>query len=270
MGTKRSKERKAAPASPVANDFVELADLVAAGEAQTELQRLSEYRALMLLNLAHDLRTPLTAILGFTEILIEFEKLTESQQKICERIHNSGRELQSTINLVSDLARLDLDAEHVVRHEFSLSQSLAGLCEALSRKAKQKKIALDCRVPSKIGTVVSDESKLRQILYNVLAWSIERSPERSRVTVAAAVNRGTGLQLTIRDEGKSIDVSCGFASPDTGIDKSSPLVTGLKVSQHLAEMLGATFTFASRKPRGLAIVLQLPKGTVGGPPKTLP
>jgi signal transduction histidine kinase len=260
MVTKRSKQRKAAPASPVANHSMELAELVAAGNSPANLQRLAEYRSLMLFELAHDLRTPLTAILGFTEILIDFEKLTESQREICGRIQNSGRELQGTINLVSDLARLDLDARQVVRREFSLSNLLEALCEGLSRKAKKKKINLECRLVGKIANVVSDESKLRQILYNVLAWSIVRSPEGGQVTVAA-VKKGTAVQLTIRDEGESIDVSRGLASAVNGVDKSSMLVMGLDVAERLAEMLGAAFTLANRKPRGLSIVLQIPSET---------
>jgi len=268
MVTKRSKQRNAAPASPVASDSVELTELVAAGDSQADWRRLAEYRSLMLFDLAHDLRTPLTAILGFTEILIDFEKLTESQREICARIQNSGRELQGTINLVSDLARLNLDPGEVVRRDFSLAKLLEALCEGLSRKAKKKKIALDCRVGGEIGNVVSDESKLRQILYNVLAWSIVRSPDGCQVTVAA-VKKGAALRLTIKDEGEFVDASRGLAAPDNGIDKSSVLLMGLDVAARLAEMLGATFTLANRKPRGISILLQLPLETAGVRPKEL-
>jgi len=266
MGTKRTKERGAARSSPATDHLVAPKDAARTeGESLAELRSLSEYRSLMLANLAHDLRTPLTAILGFAEILVDFEELTESQKGLCERIQNSGRELQGDINLLSDLARLDLN-ETARRREFFLAPKLHELCEALSRKAKKKNVSLDCRVEDGVGSVVSDESKLRQVLYNFLAWAIARSPEGGKVTLDASVNAARELKVTIADEGESFDVTQGFDLPGAGGgDNSSLLRTGLNVSQRLAATLGAIVTLESREPHGLSIVLLMPAGTVGVP-----
>lgn len=264
MGTKRTKEREAARSSS-ATDHVVVKDAARKdGEPFAELRRLTEYRSLMLATLAHDLRTPLTAILGFAEILVDFEELTEAQRGLCERIQNSGRELQATINLLSDLARLDLATTAVVQREFALSQKLNELCEGLSRKAKKKNVSLICRVEDGAGSVVSDESKLRQVLYNFLGWAIARSPEGGQVILAASMNATSGLEVVITDEGESIDVTRGF-DPGAGGDQSSLLAIGLNVSQRLAEALGAIVTLERRKPQGLSIKLQLPAGTAGVP-----
>lgn len=270
MGTKRTKERGAARSSPATDHIVVVNDAACTdGEPIAELQRLTEYRSLMLATLAHDLRTPLTAILGFAEILVDFEELTESQRSLCERIQNSGRELQSTINLLADLARLDLAATAVVQQEFALSPKLNELCEGLSRKAKKRNVSLICRVEDGAGSVVSDESKLRQILYNFLGWAIARSPEAGQVMLAASMNAAGGLEVRVTDEGESFDVTHGFDLASVGGDQSSLLSIGLNVSQRLAAVLGAIVTLEGRKPQGLSIVLQLPVGKVGVRP-TLP
>jgi signal transduction histidine kinase len=268
MGTKRTKERGAARSSSATDHIVVVKDAHREGEPFAELRRLTEYRSLMLATLAHDLRTPLTAILGFAEILVDFEELTESQRGLCERIQNSGRELQSTINLLADLARLDLAATAVVQREFALAPKLNELCEGLSRKAKKKNVSLICRVEDG-GSVVSDESKLRQVLYNFLGWAIARSPEGGQVMLVAGMNAASGLEVRITDEGESFDVTRGFDLAVAGGDHSSLLGIGLNVSQRLAEILGAIVTLEGRKPQGLSIVLQLPAGKVGVP-QTLP
>ena len=59
-------------------------------EANRELRHVSHYRSLFLARMSHELRTPLTSILGFTEILLDQEKLTETQQRFCQKIQNSG------------------------------------------------------------------------------------------------------------------------------------------------------------------------------------
>ena len=57
---------------------------VALEEANRELRHVSHYRSLFLARMSHELRTPLTSILGFTEIMLDQEKLTEAQQRFCQ------------------------------------------------------------------------------------------------------------------------------------------------------------------------------------------
>lgn len=62
-------------------------------EANRELQHVSHYRSLFLARMSHELRTPLTSILGFTEIMLDQEKLTEAQQRFCQKIQDSRMQL---------------------------------------------------------------------------------------------------------------------------------------------------------------------------------
>jgi signal transduction histidine kinase len=229
-------------------------------ETIAELRRFAEYRSLMLVNLAHDLRTPLTAILGFAEILIDFENLTESQRALCDRIQNSGRELQNIIRMLSDLARLDSEDSAIVRREFSLPGTLRELESAFLRKLQKKKISLVWEFADDLNSLNSDQSKLRQVLYNLLACAIERSPIGGNIHVAATASEGKGLLLRIEDEGEFLDCALGFDALRACVAGDNPtlLGVGLEISQRLAEVLGGAIKLESCKPRGLAIVLQLP------------
>jgi signal transduction histidine kinase len=235
-------------------------------EKLAELRRLSEYRSLMLGTLAHDLRTPLTAILGFAEILIDFEKLTDSQRVLCERIQNSGRELQNTINLVSDLSRLDLDDNVIAWREVSLPATLQELEGAFARKLQQKKVTLEWSVADAVTTLPSDQSRLRQLLYNLLAFAITRSPREGTIQIGAVPNGDREVAISIEDEGDPVDLGQDLevAGALLAGDTAALHGIGLQVSRRLAQSLGGTITFASENSRGLSIVLVLPSEPIGG------
>src|SRR5213075_3169216 len=65
-------------------------------EANRELRRVSHYRSLFLARMSHELRTPLTSILGFSEILLDHEPLTETQRRYCQKVQDSGFQLQAS------------------------------------------------------------------------------------------------------------------------------------------------------------------------------
>src|SRR6476620_11522043 len=75
--------------------------------ANNELRRVSHYRSLFLARMSHELRTPLTSILGFSEILLEKEQLSDTQRRFCQKIQDSGLQLQASLNQLVDLSRLE-------------------------------------------------------------------------------------------------------------------------------------------------------------------
>src|ERR1700741_4114865 len=87
-------------------------------EANRELRRVSHYRSLFLARMSHELRTPLTSILGFSEILLEQERLSDTQRRFCQKIQNSGFQLQASLNQLVDLSRLEAGNRELLLHEF--------------------------------------------------------------------------------------------------------------------------------------------------------
>ena len=238
-----------------------LNDTKGLAEADADRRRLADYRTMMLANVTHELRTPLTAILGFAEILLEFEKLTESQREFCTKIQNSGRQLQSTINLLSDLTNLDPDGSGIVGREFSPASALRESCGAVSRQAEKKNVVLLCNVDDELGSIVSDESQLRQVLFNFLAYAIARSPIGGRVTSTATMAGDSDVLFRIEDEGEPVDLSRGLdlACVNTSGENPNPHQLGLDISRRLLQALGGTVTLENREPRGLSIALKLPE-----------
>jgi signal transduction histidine kinase len=91
--------------------------------ANRELRRVSHYRSLFLARMSHELRTPLTSILGFSEILLDQEMLTEPQRRFCKKIQDSGMQLQTSLNQLVDLSRVEAGQTEVFLQEFPVRET---------------------------------------------------------------------------------------------------------------------------------------------------
>ena len=143
-------------------------------EANRELRRVSHYRSLFLARMSHELRTPLTSILGFSEILLDQEQLTEPQRRFCQKIQDSGLQLQSRLNQLVDLSRIEAGQTELFLQEFSLRETLRDSCAAVARQAQKQQVKLDYELASDTTTIVSDQGKLRQILFNFIFTRVHR------------------------------------------------------------------------------------------------
>ena len=231
-------------------------------EANRELQRVGRYRSLFLARMSHELRTPLTSMLGFAEILLEHETLTEAQRRYCEKIQASGLQLHTSVNQLVDLSRLEAGRTELFLHEFSVREMLRESCAAVARLARKQRVALDCVTAPECGTLVSDEGKLRQVLYNFLAYAITRSPAGATVGVRAQMESPARLAVTISDEGPPLSDPAHVFDP-VEVDAPNERGTnmnelGLVVAHRLVALLKGTVAFDTNAPRGLTVRLELP------------
>jgi signal transduction histidine kinase len=231
-------------------------------EANRELRRVAHYRSLFLARMIHELRTPLTSILGFSEILLDQEEMTETQRRFCERIQSAGQQLQTSLNQLVDLSRLEAGRTELFLHEFSLREALRESCLGVARLAQKENVHLDCHPSQDLSSIVSDEGKLRQVLYNFLAHAISRSPEGSTVQVRSERLSPCRFQIIIEDEGETlVDITRIFEPIDISApseDAASMNELGLVIARRLIDVLGGTVTLDSPAPRGLRVQMELP------------
>ena len=231
-------------------------------DANRELRFVSHYRSLFLARMSHELRTPLTSILGFTEILLDQEKLTETQQRFCQRIQNSGIQLLTSLNQLVDLSRLEVGAAEIFPQEFSLRETLRESCAAVARVAQKHDVMLEYDLAPEISTIVTDQGRLRQILYTFLAWSISRSSEGQAVKIYAEKLSDTTLGILITDGGASINdmrrVFDPAESPQPGQTDLNEL--GIIIGKRLLEVISGIVTLQNLEPEGLRTSIQIPIG----------
>ena len=235
-------------------------------EANRELRHVSHYRSLFLARMSHELRTPLTSILGFTEIMLDQEKLTEAQTRFCQKIQNSGMQLLASLNQLVDLSRLEGGPAELFFHEFSVPDTLRETCTAVGRQAQKREVKIECEPDPDLTTIVSDEGRLRQVIYTFLAWAVSRSAEGQTVILRAELVDGPCLRVLIEDEGEPIqDMARVFdpaEAPRAGKTDLNEL--GIIIGRRLLEVMKGAVTLENRKSGGLRTLIELPAGPLKG------
>ena len=229
--------------------------------ANRELRRVSHYRTLFLGRMSHELRTPLTSILGFCEILLDHEQLSEAQRRFCQKIQDSGMQLQTSLDQLVDLSRVEAGRTELFLQEFSLHETLRDSCGAVARLAKKRQVTIDYDLSPNLTTIVSDEGRLRQILYNFLAWCVSRSLSGQRVGLQGTLVEPARLRICFEDEGQHItDLARVFDPADKGSSGELPNLEelGVIISRRLLDMLGGTVLVENRETAGILTTIELP------------
>lgn len=229
--------------------------------ANRELRHVSHYRSLFLARMSHELRTPLTSILGFSEILLDHEELTETQRRFCQKIQNSGLQLLTSLNQLVDMSRLEVGPAELFLHEFSLPETVRDVSAAVDRYAQKNEVKLESEVAPGIVGIVSDQGRLRQVLYTFLAWAVSRSPEGS-VVKAYLDLEGPNLMVRIDDDGEPVaDISTVFDPEDTTkAGKTDLNELGIIIGRRLLEVMNGSVSLQTRETHGLRTLIRLPVG----------
>jgi signal transduction histidine kinase len=210
-------------------------------EANRELRRVSHYRSLFLARMSHELRTPLTSILGFSEILLDQEQLTDTQRRFCQKIQDSGVQLQASLNQLVDLSRLEAGQGELFFQEFSLRELLRDSCAAVMRAAQKRQVNVEYDLCPANATIVSDQGKLRQILYSFLAWSVGRSEPETSVRMDGDFSDDGMLRIRISDEGQPVSSLASVFDPES-IGSEEPDINdlGIIIGRRLLELLNGS------------------------------
>ena len=142
------------------------------------------------------------------------------------------------------------------KEEFSLEDLLLEACAALARQAKKQNAELRCSGDSSLPMIVSDRGKLRQVVYNFLAYAITRSP--GAAVLVSAEKDPAGIVLKIEDDGESPPDCTAFVELDSSNRRAGNSELGLAIARQNLELLGASLSFRNREPHGLQVVIQLP------------
>ncbi len=229
-------------------------------EANRELRRVSHYRSLFLARMSHELRTPLTSILGFSEILLDQEELTETQRRFCQKVQDSGFQLQASLNQLVDLSRIEAGQTEVFLQEFSLRETLRESCAAAARMAQKQQVTIDYEVAPEVTTIVSDQGKLRQTLFNFIAWAVSRSPAGESVRVSIDLHNDGDLVIRVRDDGEPAKDVAEVFDPEHSSWAHEPNINelGIIIGRKLLELMSGSVELQNCEPTGLEVMIRMP------------
>jgi signal transduction histidine kinase len=235
-------------------------------QANRELRRVSHYRSLFLARMSHELRTPLTSILGFSEILLDHEQLTETQRRFCQKVQDSGFQLQASLNQLVDLSRIEAGETEVFLQEFSLREALRESCAAVARMAQKQQVHVEYDLTPEIGTIVTDQGKFRQVLFNFIAWAVSRTPSGETVKISVTTTKPNVLSIKVSDAGTPIAEPAHVFDPEDTTPAREPNINelGIIIGRKLIDLMGGSISLMNRDTVGLEAIIQLPARPVKG------
>jgi len=220
-----------------------------------------------LARVSHEVRTPLHAILGFAEVIIEerFGPIGNDRYKDYVRdIHASARHVMSLANDLLDLAKIEagkleldfmpVDANRVVRECVSLMQP----------QAAQERIIMRLSLLERLPPVMADERALRQILLNLLSNAVKFNEPGGQVIVSTALDDAGAAVIRVRDTGVGMnenEIAAAlepFRQVGDPAQRAGGAGLGLPLTKALAEANHADFSIKSRKQQGTLVEVAFP------------
>ena len=218
-----------------------------------------------LANMSHEFRTPLHAILGFTQIALQNPSLQSQQKENLLTVKNSGEHLLTLINDVLSMSKIEAGSLGVDFKVFDLHLLLNNLFKMFQLRASERYIALKFNVPDNIPQYIeTDPIKLNQILINLIENAIKYT-EKGSVTLNLKLivkENYTTIAFAIIDTGHGILPSQleSIFMPFTQVKRATQEGTGLglSISQQFARLLGGEITVSSKLGRGSLFKFQIP------------
>lgn len=169
--------------------------------ANEELKALDRLKSEFISNVSHDLRTPLTTILGYSELLLEEPEapLTPFQEESLRLIKGSGERLLRLVDDLLDASRLEAGRFSLTPADVAPTPLLRRLAKEMHLQAEQKGLHLQADVPDGLPTLRADGQRLAQVLTNLLANAIKFTPSGGQVRLMGYVvehRDGTARLLT--------------------------------------------------------------------------
>ncbi|HKU38519.1 MAG TPA: ATP-binding protein [Polyangiales bacterium] len=268
-GPSERQRKEAAHATAVAHDLIEeLSERSAQLEhARVRAEAASQAKGTFLANISHELRTPMNAVLGMADLLLD-ERLHPNQRKMVETILASGRSLLSVVNDVLDLSKIEAGELRLQRAEIGLEQLIESVLSPMRVLASNKglEIGSELAIDTARG-VRADDVRLRQVLFNLIGNAIkftetggvtlhvsEHDADEGQVRVRFAVE-DTGIGMT---ESAAREVFEPFKQADDSTTrKFGGTGLGLSISRRLVQIMGGELGVQTAPGRGSTFSFEL-------------
>lgn len=224
-----------------------------------------------LATLSHELRTPMSAIMGWAQVLERRRADDAFTQRATEAIVRNARAQSRLIDDIVDLSRIEAGKLRLSLQTVDVAQAARAAAESLAPLAEAKSVALDVASPSPATLVPADPDRLQQVFWNLLSNAIKFTMPDGRVAVRIR-REGASVIVDVADDGIGIPpdflphVFDRFRQADgTTTRRAGGLGIGLAVTRQLVELHGGTIAAASAGPgQGATFTLRLPaqSGTV--------
>jgi PAS domain S-box-containing protein len=253
-------------------------DITARNNAVRELQLAKEAaeaanrsKSQFLANISHEVRTPMGAILGFADMLLDPKLPSDEHLRCLHSIRRNGRHLLELLNDILDLSKIEAGKLDIMLEPCSPWKVALEVFTSLRVRAEEKGVIVSLTPQGPLPeSFETDTGRLRQILVNILSNAIKFTDQGKNVRVilkaeVSAPPRPSWMSFTVEDEGIGIrpEQMSDLFQPFQQLDNSTTrrfggTGLGLSICKKLSQLLGGSITAASELGRGSSFVLRLP------------
>ncbi len=227
----------------------------------SERARLERLKSEFAATASHELRSPLTSIKGFVELLIESDGLTPRQRDFLDIVSVSTNRLVELVNDLLDVTRVEAGAIELHPRPTDMAELAREVAQLLRPRAQARDQQLVVDVAADLPRALVDPARVRQILTNLLTNAHLYTPDGGRLTVAA---RAEGLTLVV----EVADTGRGMTAEDaervferffrTGGDDGAGTGLGLAIVRSLVDLHGGDIAVRSAPGRGTTFTVRFP------------
>jgi PAS domain S-box-containing protein len=213
-------------------------------------------------SVSHEFRTPLTAIVGMTEMVVEGEIKGKRVKEYLSMVLGEARRLSDMVALVLDAAEIERGRDMLVETGVDLAALVRSTRDSFESLVEKKQASLQVRLDGSIDTFSGDLEKLRQLLYNLVENSLTFSGQGCSVDVCIDRQDG-GLRITVSDNGWGIEpddlpqVTEKFHRGRNAL-RTKGMGLGLYVAHEVTKMHGGTLSIQSELGKGTTVTVDLP------------
>ncbi|MBW7852148.1 MAG: nitrate- and nitrite sensing domain-containing protein [Rhodospirillales bacterium] len=267
----RVSEHKAEDGSTVAvySDITDMKQREAAlREARHAADLANRAKTEFLANMSHEFRTPLNAIIGFSEIMREemmgpLENL--HYKRYAGDIRDAGSRLLQLVEDVLDMARMENGTVALREEPVDLRAAMQSALTVIGERAAQRQIGIAVQIDPALPGLRADAGRLKQVFVNLLSNAVKFTPERGAIVVAAERDEVGGLRVTVSDTGIGIPpdtvakVLAPFGQADSGLARRfDGAGLGLPLCKSIMDLHQGTLEIAGCEGGGTAVTLRFP------------
>ncbi|MBT0666161.1 hypothetical protein KI809_17760 [Geobacter pelophilus] len=230
-----------------------------------ELERINQVKTKFLANVTHELRSPVNAIIGLTELL-QMAADSGSMEQVQERLSfmiSTATNLRAVITNILDLSKIDAGKMEVAHQQVDVAAMLAEVAETTRILIGNKPVAVQVITPVEPVVVSTDPIKLRQIVTN-LTSNAAKFTDQGSIAIGMLIHEDQ-LVIEVRDTGigiKEEDINLIFSAfaqvEDASTKTHEGTGLGLTISKNLAKLLGGSISVSSTYNKGSVFSLSLP------------
>ena len=239
-------------------------------KAVLEAKNANEAKTRFLFNMSHDIRTPMNAIIGFSELL---EKHIDEKDKAIDylgKIKSSSNFLLSLINYVLEMARIESGKLVLKKEVRCVTDLIESLTDVFEPGVKKKFITYSCEIDIQHKYVIGDETKVREIFINIIGNSVKYTPEGGKISVSVKEEpfekeNYIAYRIIVEDNGIGMSkeylphIFEEFSREHTSTEsKVTGTGLGLPIVKSLIDMMGGTIEVESQLGCGTKMNVVLP------------